>query len=355
MKQDSGVPGRHEVKNDRWGIAPSLAFGLNSPTRVFLNYVHIDQDNVPDGGVPTIGLPGYTSPDSRSYLPRRRGSFGLLRLVGDYDKVTSDMFTARVEHDFSPDVKLQNTTRYAKTSQDYLLTSFMASAANLVTPSASNPSGWTISRTLPPARTRATRSSPTRPISPPTCRPAASSTPWSAASSSPGEAAPSPSPRSGTFPAANLYNPNPNDPTYTMTATGYNDGKTDTVSAYLFDTVKFNEQWSLNGGIREDHYRTTYYSNAGHHHQPVDLGQPVQLEAGGDLQAHQLQQHLRLVRYLAAAAGRRQLRAERVGQQRRQRQLRAAEDQDLGAGHQVGPARQETGCHRRSVPHRSQQ
>ncbi|MFT2588363.1 TonB-dependent siderophore receptor, partial [Escherichia coli] len=35
MKQDSGVPGRHEVKNDRWGVAPSLAFGLNSPTRVF--------------------------------------------------------------------------------------------------------------------------------------------------------------------------------------------------------------------------------------------------------------------------------------------------------------------------------
>ncbi|MGJ8491160.1 TonB-dependent receptor domain-containing protein, partial [Glaesserella parasuis] len=56
---------------------------------------------------------------------------------------------------------------------------------------------------------------------------------------------------------------NPNDAkTYTMTATGYNDGKTDTVSAYLFDTVKFNDQWSINAGIREDHYRTTYYSNA---------------------------------------------------------------------------------------------
>jgi catecholate siderophore receptor len=48
-----------------------------------------------------------------------------------------------------------------------------------------------------------------------------------------------------------------------MTATGYNDGKTDTVSAYLFDTLKFNEQWSINGGIREDHYRTTYYSTPG--------------------------------------------------------------------------------------------
>src|SRR5690606_36654362 len=63
MAQDSGVPGRDEVKHDRWGIAPSLAFGLNSSTRVILNYLHIKQSNVPDGGVFTIGLPGYSSPD----------------------------------------------------------------------------------------------------------------------------------------------------------------------------------------------------------------------------------------------------------------------------------------------------
>jgi catecholate siderophore receptor len=30
-----------------------------------LNYMHVSQDNVPDGGVPTIGLPGYTSPMRR--------------------------------------------------------------------------------------------------------------------------------------------------------------------------------------------------------------------------------------------------------------------------------------------------
>ncbi|MFT8131100.1 hypothetical protein, partial [Salmonella enterica] len=56
---------------------------------------------------------------------------------------------ARVEHDFSQNVKLQNTTRYAKTSQDYLLTAFMGTSANLVTPSASNPSAWTLSRSNP--------------------------------------------------------------------------------------------------------------------------------------------------------------------------------------------------------------
>ena len=28
------------------GIAPSLALGLNSPTRVFLNYLHVTQDEL---------------------------------------------------------------------------------------------------------------------------------------------------------------------------------------------------------------------------------------------------------------------------------------------------------------------
>src|SRR3546814_19502997 len=63
MAQDSGVRGRDEVTNKRWGVAPSLAFGLDGPTRLFFTLLHVDQDNVPDGGVPTLGLPGYASPD----------------------------------------------------------------------------------------------------------------------------------------------------------------------------------------------------------------------------------------------------------------------------------------------------
>ncbi|QBP76538.1 catecholate siderophore receptor Fiu [Herbaspirillum huttiense] len=274
MKQDSGVPGRHEVKNDRWGVAPSLAFGLNSPTRVFLNYLHIDQDNVPDGGVPTIGLPGYTSPDpARPYISGapRVSSKNFYGNVNDYDKVTADMFTARVEHDFSQDVKLQNTTRYAKTSQDYFLTSFMASAASstraagLVTPSATNLAGWTLARNLP------TRKDQSNEIITNQTNVTANLKSGSLQHTVVGgieftqeKQHATSFTATGTLPAANLYNPDPNfgSGTYSIRATGYNDGKTDTVSAYLFDTVKFNEQWSINAGIREDHYRTTYYSNA---------------------------------------------------------------------------------------------
>ena len=65
MVQDAGVAGRDRVANDRWGIAPSFAFGLNTDTRTYLNVLHVKQSNVPDGGVPTIGLPGYSNTDAR--------------------------------------------------------------------------------------------------------------------------------------------------------------------------------------------------------------------------------------------------------------------------------------------------
>src|SRR6201999_66467 len=59
MAQDYGTPGRDTVENKRWGIAPSLAFGLGTPTTTVLNYLHVQQNNTPDGGVSTFGMPGY--------------------------------------------------------------------------------------------------------------------------------------------------------------------------------------------------------------------------------------------------------------------------------------------------------
>ena len=118
MGQDFGVPGRDKVENNRWGVAPSFAFGLGTATRVYLDYMHIKQNNVPDGGVPTIGLPGYTSPDpKRPFITNAPevDSSNFYGTTADHDHVTADMFTARIEHDFNDQLAFHNTFRGGRT------------------------------------------------------------------------------------------------------------------------------------------------------------------------------------------------------------------------------------------------
>lgn len=59
------------------------------------------------------------------------------------------MATARVEHDFGASSTWRNTTRWGRTDQDYLLTAFTYSAANLVTPNPADPATWTVARSHP--------------------------------------------------------------------------------------------------------------------------------------------------------------------------------------------------------------
>lgn len=59
MGQDGEVDGRDFVERQGWAVAPSLALGLDGPTRAYLYLLHTQQENMPDGGVPTIGLDGF--------------------------------------------------------------------------------------------------------------------------------------------------------------------------------------------------------------------------------------------------------------------------------------------------------
>ena len=52
MGEKTHDAGRDNVKNERYGIAPSIAFGLGTQNRLYLNYLHVKQNNTPDGGVP---------------------------------------------------------------------------------------------------------------------------------------------------------------------------------------------------------------------------------------------------------------------------------------------------------------
>lgn len=263
MKQDSGVPGRYEVNNDRTGVAASFATGLGSDTRIFFDYLHSEQNDVPDGGVSTVGLPGYTSPDStRSYISNapKVNSSNYYGLSTDYNKVNTDRLTLRFERDLSPDVKLQNTTRYGRTDQDYLLTSFMATSANLLTPGGlGNTGAWTLARSTPTIKSQVNEIITNQTYVTANLQSGdVKHTLMGGIELTQEKQSNDGFSTSGSLPAANLYNPDPNAGSGTWAraanSTLNSSSKVNTVSVYVFDTIKFNERWSLNGGVRLDRY-----------------------------------------------------------------------------------------------------
>ena len=265
MAQDAGRPARAVVKDKRWAIAPSLGFGLNGPTRVVLDYLHVDQDNIPDGGVPTLGLPGYTSPDrTRPFITDATAvdPHNFYGSNGDYDKVNADMATVRVEHDFAPGFKLHNITRYGRTSQDYLLTAFMGSAANLLTPNPADPSTWTLAR-----GNRTVKDQENRILTNQSALTAQFDTGRARHTLVTGLELTNERQTTygltglGTLAPANLYRPDPAAPVTGLapSRTGaYNEGVIDTQSLYAFDTIKFGERWIFNAGLRLDHFNGDY-------------------------------------------------------------------------------------------------
>ncbi|MFJ9535103.1 catecholate siderophore receptor Fiu [Herbaspirillum sp. NPDC101396] len=261
LKQDSGVPGRDRVQNNRWGVAPSFAFGLGTPTRVVFSYLHLDRDNVPDTGLPTIGTPGFfnaTTAGKNAPPVARSNYYGL---ASDYDKSTSDMFTARIEHDVNPGLSIRNTTRYGKTKQNSLM-----AAPYIVDGSNVNPANWTVSRILQIVdreneiltnQTNAVIKFETGNVKHAVTtgiefiREKQTSIGYGGTGLN-------------AVAASNVYAPNPNAPASgnpVLNGTRV-DGSTNTIGVYLFDTLELNPAFQINAGIRLDRYSTDYSSIA---------------------------------------------------------------------------------------------
>src|SRR3984885_2763248 len=54
MGESSAVAARDEVKNRRWGLAPALALGMGSADSLTLAYLHEQENDVPDAGIPFV-------------------------------------------------------------------------------------------------------------------------------------------------------------------------------------------------------------------------------------------------------------------------------------------------------------
>lgn len=263
MYSDGDVDKRDMVENQSYAIAPSFALGLGTPTRFYLYSQHVRQDNVPDGGIPTIGMKGYeynNPSDANSALINAGAKVDRSNFYGgvaDYEDVNADMVTAKIEHDLGNGMTVRNISRYGQTKMDRMLTGVSLGATGISSEGSTNPADWTVSR----SRQRVDQENEIL----------ANQTSLSGEASLGGfkhtfvggleflyerQKTETFSTTGLTTTRANLYAPNPLDPLPTPFATGaYTDGKTTTAAVYLFDSMELTPQWLLNGGLRFEHYR----------------------------------------------------------------------------------------------------
>lgn len=112
MGHTEDVPGRDEEFRHRWGFAPSIAFGLGSDSRLTINYLHQEDNNLPQYGVPYAlnefndgPLPGV---DRETYFGYRNTS---------RQEVELDSLTGIYERDFNDHLSLRSLGRLQKVQQ----------------------------------------------------------------------------------------------------------------------------------------------------------------------------------------------------------------------------------------------
>ena len=108
MGHRNDVPGRDHERFKRWGMAPSVAFGLGTPTRVTLSVLHQEDDNVPQYGVPFYNGRPLDGVERSNY-------YGYHNI--DRQQIDVDALTAIIEHEFSDGFSLRNLSRVQRVDQ----------------------------------------------------------------------------------------------------------------------------------------------------------------------------------------------------------------------------------------------
>lgn len=117
MAHSADEPGRDQVFNRRWAVAPSIGFGIGGDTSFIVNYLHLEQDDRPDFGLPNgrnLSLAG--SGFEGRVAPVDRDNF--YGYSTDYRDVRTDTVTGRFEHRFGDTLSISNVTRYARVDNE---------------------------------------------------------------------------------------------------------------------------------------------------------------------------------------------------------------------------------------------
>ncbi|WP_347455320.1 TonB-dependent receptor domain-containing protein [Acinetobacter thermotolerans] len=112
----------------RAGIAPSITFGLDTPTRATLGYYYLKTDDTPDSGVPYWNSTTQT-PDGKPLNAKQGIYYGWLDR--DFQKQENQIGTFKLEHDLTDDLTISNTAVYGKSKNDYVWTQPDDSKSNI--------------------------------------------------------------------------------------------------------------------------------------------------------------------------------------------------------------------------------
>lgn len=121
---------------ERWGIAPSLSFGVNSPNRATLSYYYLHTNDIPDSGIP------YNNPFSATSANAKLNGNGEPIDVAqgtyygwkdrDYQKQDNHIGTLNLQHDFKNGFTLTNIANYAQSDNNYVWTQPDDSKGNFI-------------------------------------------------------------------------------------------------------------------------------------------------------------------------------------------------------------------------------
>ncbi len=263
MAHRNDVPGRDVEQFKSWGVAPSIAFGLGSGTRLTLSYLHQHDENTPQYGVPYFmnvrndgPIPGVATSNYYGY-----------RNV-DTQQIDVDMLTGVFEHDFSDDLRLRSLARFQKVDQLSIVdavqgTWCLAGGINIATGAAcapegryqpSGPRGYVrdTSNAIAISQTDLTAGFRTGAIE--HALVAGVSFSRETFDLDTGSVFRNPDGSPVALPTMDLYRPDSRwTGPYHHVLTGRTEGTLSNQAAYVFDTLKFGERWRLNLGARFEH------------------------------------------------------------------------------------------------------
>lgn len=259
MGHDANQAGRTDVYSRRWGIAPSISFGMDTPTTVTLSYYHLNTSDMPDFSVPfrASGTP-VASPRDVFYGLNGR----------DFRDGQTDTGQIRIEHRLDGNWKLRNTTQFGRTTLGYVATnpqlvapaatsttlSLQAKSGQYATNGIANQTELTGDATLWGLKHRVTAGLELSGEK--------SLYEGYLVSDAAGNNIRSGGPCTVAYNCTTLGTWNPNNPwTGSLLLNGdmsfpgpATHTRTNVVSAYAFDTVQLDEKWLLSAGLRFDRF-----------------------------------------------------------------------------------------------------